>query len=583
MTLRRRPLAILALTLLGSLAPCLGGCNADTGTVVYVTLRGRLAMHTPATIDVVVSNAGGAASQGFTLEPGQRLPLTFTVTPTGRTGTLHIEASARFAGGESAGRGSVDVTIAPDRQVDADLVLFPDDFVVNKSIPQSQFIVIDEDQDGRQIAAAPDGSFVTAFENDCGPLSRCDVLARLFDKTATPARNGTSLDDGDLILNQQPLLSATPVIAGGKDGFLAAWLIQAAGRPDADLRATVLGRDAGHKQSLDLDVSVDPADDVAPTAFALADGSYVVVWERVRADMTREVRARRYGSDGTPLVNGVTSTTGDYPVSSVSTSNQRQSHGVGLASGGFVIVWVVGSNISARVFDKNATPSGADVALTSYAGATIYQPRVAATKDGFVAAWQGSGSAELSQHPVVVQRFDSTGASLSTQIQAVTQAVSLKASPGLAVRASDGAIGITWPDCFALGDGDGCGIKFRLLRPSGQPVGDVEGVNTTTKASQTAPSIAAVADDGFVIGWTDNSQLPPDDQESGVRARVIYPSLDRHDGKLGAICGATGDAACAEGLTCQPAADNQQLCHQTCTGACPAGGTCVNGAYCAFQ
>ena len=64
---------------------------------------------------------------------------------------------------------------------------------------------------------------------------------------------------------------------------------------------------------------------------------------------------------------------------------------------------------------------------------------------------------------------------------------------------------------------------------------------------------------------------------------MIYPSLDRHDGKLGARCNGADDEPCADGLTCQPASDGTRLCHAACTDACPGGGTCLNGAYCAFQ
>ena len=76
---------------------------------------------------------------------------------------------------------------------------------------------------------------------------------------------------------------------------------------------------------------------------------------------------------------------------------------------------------------------------------------------------------------------------------------------------------------------------------------------------------------------------PPDDRGSSVRARVIYPAIERHDGSVGALCDGAGDAACADGLTCQPAADSTPLCHPVCSsGACPGGGVCLNNAYCNF-
>ena len=583
MTLRLRSLAPLVLALL------LGACSADTGTVVFVTLRGRLAMPQFSTLDILVSNGGGSASQTLTLQNSDRLPLSFTVTPTGRSGTLNIVATAHLADGQSAGRGSVDVTIVPDQRVDKDLVLEPDDFLVNKSIANAQFIVFDENHNGRQIAVGSDGGFITTFENDC-PLGRCDVLARLFDRSAQPARNATSADDGDFIVNQVPEFNESPVIAAGSNGYLVAWVSRTTSS-DGNVKATVLGRDGGHLSDSDIAVSVAVEEERLPSVFTLADGNYVIVWQQVRpADGSQEVHARLFGPDGTPRVNGVSHTSDDFRVSALAGGDQLQAHGVGLPGGGFVIVWLNGAgasnNVLGRIFAADGTPAAAsDLPITQYSGALLYGPHVAATKEGFVAGWQASSSTipALSGRPLIVRRFSASGAALSTEIPVVAKTTFFRAAPTLAVRSSDGALGVTWPECGDDGDIDkSCGIRFRLLRPTGQPVGDSLVVNTTHANDQVAPSIAPVAEDGFVLGWTDSSNAPPDTVMQGVRARVIYPALERHDGKLGAQCGEPGDVTCGDALTCQPAADGKSLCHATCTGnTCPGGGTCIN-SYCSF-
>jgi hypothetical protein len=157
------------------------------------------------------------------------------------------------------------------------------------------------------------------------------------------------------------------------------------------------------------------------------------------------------------------------------------------------------------------------------------------------------------------------------------------AVPSVTVRRSDGAIGVAWASCGDAGDGDGCGVFFRLLRPSGQPIADAATLNTTRKGDQTEPTITSVAEDGFLVAWSDSSAQPSDESDSGVRARVVYPTLDRRDGTLGALCGAASDAPCLEGTICEPDADGTSICHSQCTDSCPGGGTCVNATFCAFQ
>ncbi len=587
------------LAILWIMLPWVAACGDDPQTVVYVTLRGRPTMSTFETLDLVVSNAGGSSSQTFTLAAGDTLPLTFTVTPTGRTGALTIEAVASNATDEPRGRGSVTVAIVPDGQVDVDLVLEPDDFVVNEAIVDSQFLVFDEPQAGRQIAVGADGSFIMTFENNC-PLARCDTLARRFSAAAVPAVNGTTSDDGDLIVNQAAEYAESPSIAASAGGYMVAWL----SRPDneigeRDVKATLLSTAGEHLEPFDIGVSLDVEDDEQVTVFGREDGSYVVVWARARPvpQIGREIRARLYGATGVPLVNGVNDPADDldFPVSAVTSGAQAQPHGAGLPGGGFVIVWTAdgggATNVFARVFGANHVPAtGADAPITQYPSGSTFAPRAAATEDGFVVAWQVFSATvpELAKQPLRLRRFTGNGAPVSTEIPITLETGYFLAAPALAVRPADGAIGVGWADCNAQGDGVNgevsCGIRFRLLRATGMPIGDEDFANTTIKGNQLAPSIQAFGDDGFLLGWTDESMALPDDRGSAVRARAIYPATERRDGKIGANCDRVDDALCADGLTCQPAADSTKLCHESCSAAaCTGGGVCLNTVYCAFQ
>ena len=132
-----------------------------------------------------------------------------------------------------------------------------------------------------------------------------------------------------------------------------------------------------------------------------------------------------------------------------------------------------------------------------------------------------------------------------------------------------------WHACGANGDGQGCGVFARVLRPSGAPVRDVFGLATTTISDQTNPSAAALPG-AFAVAWGDTSAMAPDTAGSAVRARVIYPPYDDASGVLGAPCGGTSDAACTSPLVCAAGTDGSR-CYEACASGsrCPDGGTCA--------
>jgi hypothetical protein len=565
---------------------CLAACG-DGPTVVLVHVNGRPAMRAFDTLDVTVSNAGGSATQSFSLGAGRTLPLSFTVTPSGRTGDLDVSVVARdAAGNQTRGHGHGTATIVTGSTVDLDLTVDPDDFVVNEETARTQWLSFNEDQQGRQLGVAPDGTFLFTWENDC-PLNRCDLLGRRFGADTTPASNATTMTTGDFIVNQVSKYTESPAIAVGQNAYMVAWLSLADDlATQKDVAATLVGFDGGHPRPTEITVSLDPQPESAPTVIARSDGTFAIVWQRTRAApaVGEELRGAIFDATGGPLF-------GEFAVSAATTGDDTVPHGIALAAGAFVVVWTHTeggvTNVRARVFSASGAPATAnDIQVTSYTAGTAYGARVTPSGDGYLIGWQifSGASPTLTAAPLIVRKFSGNGNSASTEITVAAQTVNLRAQPVMATR-QDGAIGIAWQDCGARGDAtDSCGIRFRLLHPSGMPAGDDLIVNTTTAGDQLAPSIAALGGDAFVVGWTDNSHLPPDTDGSGVRARVIYPSLDVHDGTLGARCGGAGDDDCDTGLTCQNApGGGGKLCHEACTTTCKVGGVCVNGTFCAFQ
>lgn len=571
-----------------ALALLLAGCGDDAPTVVMVTVDARPTLRPVDVLQVEVANAGGTISQDFELGAEAVFPRTFTVTPTGRTGDLTVTVEARDPEELRRGRGQAAVAIVPGERADVEVTLEPDDFVVNDGIVRTQWISFQQALGGRQLAVAPDSSFLVAWENDC-PLSRCDILARLFDPTTLPAVNGTTMNAGDFIVNQSgDEYTETAALAAGSGGFLAAWLFRPTSGTTMDVKATFLAPGGAHSAAFDSPVTMTAEAEASPAALARVDGSYVVMWEHPRVSPATgiEVRARLFEASGT--ARGA-----EVAVSSAASGDATLPTGAGLAGGGFVVVWAHRNegesvtNIRARVFGPDDQPTTAlDIPISNLTVGTAASPYVAAMPDGgFVVGWQAYAFMDpvLGPQPLYVRRFSGTGAGLSTEIRVAERSVNYYASPVVAVRPSDGAVGVAWSDCGDAGDeAAGCGIWFRLLRAGGMPSGDPVVANTTRAGDQTTPSIAAFGADAFLLAWTDGSMVLPDTDGEGVRARVIYPVLERHDGQIGAECGSAGDAPCGPGLTCQGSPEGGPLCHPECTDACPGGGACVNGTYCAF-
>jgi parallel beta-helix repeat protein len=64
---------------------------------------------------------------------------------------------------------------------------------------------------------------------------------------------------------------------------------------------------------------------------------------------------------------------------------------------------------------------------------------------------------------------------------------------------TDGRFVVVWQSLYQ--DGQDAGIIARLYNSNGQPLGGEILVNTTTKDAQDTPSVAALADGGFVVTW----------------------------------------------------------------------------------
>ena len=123
-----------------------------------------------------------------------------------------------------------------------------------------------------------------------------------------------------------------------------------------------------------------------PSIAALADGGFVVSWDRFADDGTYDVFAQRYAAGGAAVG-------GEFRVNATVASHQFDSTVVALADGGFVVSWYgfADSTFSFDVFAQRYTADGAAAGGEVHVTAGYenqYAPSVAALANGgFVATW----------------------------------------------------------------------------------------------------------------------------------------------------------------------------------------------------
>ena len=220
------------------------------------------------------------------------------------------------------------------------------------------------------------------------------------------------------------------------------------------------------------------------------------------------VLATRFGADGL--------TAGDAGLGSGAAGSDAVT--VGLADGGYVIAWTTAGEIHAQRFDDAGTAQGPQFQVNTTTANAQSHPAITALNDGgFLMAWtsdlqDGSGSG------IELQRYDAAGHVVGAETQ-VNTTIAGDQSAAVATTLSDGSYVVAWVS--AGQDGSGDGVYFQHYGADGQAAGAETLVNATTAGDQSAPSLAATSNGGFIASWMSAGQ---DGSGWGVYAREFDPA-----------------------------------------------------------
>ncbi len=145
-----------------------------------------------------------------------------------------------------------------------------------------------------------------------------------------------------------------------------------------------------------------------------------------------------------------------------------------------------------------------DILINTYTTGSQISPSIAALVDGgFVVSWQSYGRDHDNSASIYAQRYTANGDAQGDEFRVNTATAGDQMSPSITALA-DGGFVMAWMSDGQ--DGDGYGVYAQRYDSAGEAQGDEFRVNTTTANDQLNPSVAALANGGFVVSWNSYDQ-----------------------------------------------------------------------------
>ena len=211
---------------------------------------------------------------------------------------------------------------------------------------------------------------------------------------------------------------------------------------------------------------------------------------------------------------------GDTQVNSYTVGDQTNASMTRLADGGYLVAWnsADGSDRGAyaQKFDSSGVRVGTEFRLNTATngdqyfasnGETVLQSVAGLPDGGFVAVWGSNPFAGDSYWGVVAQRFDATGKTVGGEMLVNSYTNNEQREPSVAALANGGFV-VSWMSVSQ--DGSGWGVYGQVYDALGVKLGSEFLVNTKTSGEQFFTNVTGLAGGGFVVTWrndpTDNAQ-----------------------------------------------------------------------------
>ena len=291
-------------------------------------------------------------------------------------------------------------------------------------------------------------------------------------------------------------------------GYVAAPLRDASGGQGASLWAPGYSAPAGvlsvtHAGGdgvFDLQISAYDENDGASQLFVAVNGQRVgaiTLDQDLGSGQPNATTLRTYSIDGLQLSDGdVVTITGIRNNSEYARIDQVSF--INMTPDNTALVAV--DDVVANAPEGDATvPVTGDIQVNTFTTGDQRHPSVAALAGGgFVATWTSDGQ-DGSGDGIYAQRFDSAGIAVGSEFQ-VNAYTSNDQRISSVTALADGGFVVTWSGNSQ--DVSGNGIYGQRYDSAGAAVGSDFRVNTFTNGGQQYSSVAALADGGFVVTWS---------------------------------------------------------------------------------
>ena len=248
-----------------------------------------------------------------------------------------------------------------------------------------------------------------------------------------------------------------------------------------------------------------PGDQIAPS-LSFDSTSGLAVWQDHSLANAWTIRARKLSPSGTGLF-------APFPVSTSTNDDQRLPQAASLKGGGYAVVWVGGTGPNAGIYARvlkaglsNPSFIGAPLLVSQKLGNIPSGPSVGSLDDGtFVVTW-ASDQADGDQFGVLAQRLGSNGEILGTNFLVNQGIFSNQRNPTVsALPESSYVIGwISENQRFEKS------VDFlaRVFSANGNPKSDEVRLNFGTNICS-APVVAGLPSGGFMAAWVQRDPTVP--------------------------------------------------------------------------
>lgn len=314
-------------------------------------------------------------------------------------------------------------------------------------------------QSASSVAALPDGGFIVTW-NGSGAGTDADGI---FQQRFTV--NGTPVGAAALVSNNTSSSQFNSSVTVLED---SGWLVTWYGNPIGgdfyaihQQRFTTQGAEVGAELVISNNTTIPQ---YMPATTALADGGWVVAWYGLEFSTPGDgygIYQERYDADGN-LVGA-----SDQIVSNISHAQQDPAV-VALPDGGWIVAWQAtdgDENLFEILYQRYAADGstvGGQVQANSYSSKTQEDPAIAVLADGgWVVVWEGIGAADEIGFSIYQQRYDQNGKKVGTETSVEAFTSNFQTAPSVTAL-KDGGWVVSWE---GVGVGDAYGIYQRHFAP----------------------------------------------------------------------------------------------------------------------